>query len=64
MYQILAGDMTQFKSYKEAHEKFLAVSKIAIEMGDRISMTCGHILAQPSIYSSVQGRLLGKMTEF
>ena len=42
----------------------MAVSKIAVKMGDRVLTTCTNILAQPTIYSSVQGRLLGKMTEF
>ena len=63
-YQLMTGDLSRYKEFRGGCDKYIAISNICIEQGNRVMETCENVLMKPGIFWAVKDRLDGKFEEF
>ena len=60
----MTGDPTRYTEFRGGCDKYIAISNIYIEQGNRVVETCENVLTKPVIYWAVKDRLNAKFEEF
>ena len=64
LYQLMSGNLTRYTEFRSGCDKFIAISNIFIEQGNRIVETCENVLKKTVMYWAVRDRLNSKFEEF